>query len=69
MWMQTRYYHETMHTCLKCDTDVSELVGFDTLTETIICPACSHPMVVCYDEIYDAQSGDEWGWFWVEEVQ
>ncbi len=55
-----------MDKCLKCEEDVSGLVGFNTLCDEFIeCPKCGHKMKVEYEESYDPESGEESYWFWV----
>lgn len=59
-----------MSYCLKCDSDISELINFDTLlNEFIECPNCGNKMMVEYDESYDSESGEENSWFWVEQYK
>ena len=59
-----------MQNCLKCNTDIDDLVNFDTLTTKYIkCPVCKNKMVVQYDEEWDSDSGDEYGYFWVEQYE
>lgn len=57
-----------MCNCLICKHDVSELMNWDTLCEDfIVCPNCGNKMKVEYDESYDADSGDEDCWWWLEQ--
>ncbi len=48
--------------CLKCDADISELVGWNTIpSDYVECPICSHKMVIEYEEYWDGVN--EYG-FW-----
>lgn len=59
-----------MYECLKCGSDMDDIVGFDHLCDDfVLCPKCGHKMTIEYDESYDAESGDESYWFWLEEYK
>jgi transcription elongation factor Elf1 len=54
--------------CLKCNSNISSLVGFETLCDDfIVCPECGHKMTVEYNETWDGEN--EEGWFWVEDYK
>lgn len=53
--------------CLKCNANISELVNFNTIGDTIICPKCGNKMIVEYDESWDDE--EERNYFWVEQVK
>jgi len=55
--------------CLKCNFEISNLVmDYNNINEIIVCPNCSHPMIVKYDEDYDEETNEENCYWWVEEV-
>ena len=54
------------HTCTKCGEDVFDLLNWDTYSEPYIeCPACSHKMVVNFEDGWDGE--DEYPQWWVED--
>lgn len=55
--------------CLKCGSDVSDLMSWDTLTdEFIVCPSCGNKMTVEYDESWSEEDG-ELSYWWVEQYK
>ena len=57
-----------MYTCLKCGVELGDLVGWDTLCDEYIeCPKCENKMNVHWDESYDSSTGEEEGWFFIEQ--
>jgi len=53
--------------CLKCKEDVSHLMTWDTIGESIECPKCGNHMTVCYDESYDDDTQEDDCWWWLEQ--
>lgn len=54
--------------CLKCNFDVSDLMTYDKIGDTIICPNCNNPMIVRYDETWIEDINEEYIDWWLEQV-
>ncbi len=51
-----------IYNCLKCDEEIPEELVYH-FQDDIQCPHCQHIMTSEYEESYDPDTGDEWGWF------
>lgn len=46
--------------------DIAVENPWDSLCETATCPGCKAELTLEYDEDYDPETGDTWGWFYFE---
>ena len=56
-----------MYECLKCKGDISDLINWDYMGQTIECPHCGNEMSVNYDDCYDFETNEEYPRWWVEQ--
>ena len=52
--------------CPYCDAEIPELIGWDTLGATVQCLHCGKCFEASYDETYDTETGEEYGWFYLD---
>lgn len=55
-------------TCPTCEASIPIELGWNALGKIVACPRCSQLFDVAYEESYDAESGEEWGWFYLEKM-
>lgn len=54
--------------CPYCKKDILADLSFRNISEKVECQLCGNKSQIAYEESYDENTGDEWGWFFLERV-
>ena len=63
--MSVSVHEMRMLDCGRCGGDVPVQATFHRQGETVTCPHCFAAHALEYDDCYDEESGDDYGWFYL----
>ncbi len=57
-----------MVNCPSCNAELNIEYGWNNIDKEIICEECEKEFEMFYDETYNEESGEEYGWFYLDEI-